>query len=81
MLNGNILAEVSSDGRYLYSTVNATIYRDPRSLNSVTSKDGVNWYRNTKNLGLDYVLYKKEGINYDYFDAILLNNYHIFYYS
>ena len=75
VLNGNILAEVSSDGRYLYSTVNATIYRDPRSLNSVTSKDGVNWYRNTKNLGLDYVLYKKEGINYDYFDAILLNNY------
>ena len=39
-VDGNIMAEVNADGRYLYSTVNAYVFRDPESWKSATSTDG-----------------------------------------
>lgn len=74
IVNGNIMAEIQ-DSNYLYSTVNATLFRDPKSWNSVTSADGINWNRNTENYGLDSILYEKQGINYDYYDSLLLDKY------
>lgn len=74
IVNGNIMAEIQ-DSKYLYSTVNATLFRDPKSWNSVTSADGINWNRNTENYGLDSILYEKQGINYDYYDSLLLDKY------
>ena len=72
--NGNIMAEVQN-GKYLYSTVNATLFRDPDSWNSVTSSDGINWEKNTEYYGLDSILYEKQGINYDYYDYLLVDKY------
>ena len=72
--NGNIMAEVQN-GKYLYSTVNATLFRDPDSWNSVISSDGKNWNRNTEYYGLDSILYEKQGINYDYYDSLLVDKY------
>ena len=37
--NGNIMAEIQN-GKYLYSAVSATLFRDPDSWNSVTSSVG-----------------------------------------
>ena len=72
--NGNIMAEVQN-GKYLYSTVNATLFRDPDSWNSVTSSDGINWEKNTEYWNKDTILYEKTGINYDYYDSLLVDKY------
>ena len=71
---GNIMAEVRN-GKYLYSTVNATVYRNPDSWKSVSSEDGQSWKGNTEYYGRDYILYEKQGINYDGYDSLLLGKY------
>ncbi|MFC2282231.1 MAG: hypothetical protein ACFNLN_11735, partial [Treponema socranskii subsp. buccale] len=73
-VDGNIMAEVRN-GKYLYSTVNATVYRNPDSWKSVSSEDGESWKRNTDYYGRDYILYEKQGINYDRYDSLLLGKY------
>ena len=80
---GNIMAEINTNekygeiGKYLYSTVNATVFRDPDSWKSVTNLDGKeeNWNKNTQYYGLDYILYEKNGINYDYYSQHLVDKY------
>jgi hypothetical protein len=66
---GYMMGEVSADGKYLYSSVTATVYRDPDSWNSVTSTDGVNWQNNDEYAHMDTTVYQKKGINYDYYDS------------
>ena len=73
-VRGNIMAEVRN-GKYLYSTVNATVYRDPASWGSVTRGNEGKWQTHTELYGLDYILYEKQGINYDGYDSLLLGQY------
>lgn len=73
-VGGNIMAEVRN-GKYLYSTINATVYRDPASWGSVTKNDEGKWQTHTELYGRDYILYEKQGINYDGYDSLLLGHY------
>lgn len=72
--NGNIMAEIQN-GKYLYSAVSATLFRDPDSWNSVTSSDGKNWNKNVENWNKDTILYEKTGLNWDYYDPLLVDKY------
>ncbi len=72
--DGNIMAEVQN-GKYLYSTVTATLFRDPDSWNSLTSTDGINWSKNVSNWNKDSILYEKTGINYEYYDRLIVDHY------
>lgn len=71
--NGNIMAEISN-GKYLYSTVNATLYRDPDSWKSIvgtpdiddpTNEKKVTWKNNDKYSNLDVRVFTKTGINWE----------------
>src|SRR5574344_1154952 len=75
LVNGNIMAELGQNGEYLYSTVNATVFRDPESWNCVISADGKTWNRNYSSYGLDSILYEKQGINNEGCEAQLVDNY------
>ena len=72
--NGNIMAEIQN-GNYLYSAVSATLFREPDSWNSVTSSDGKNWNKNVENWNKDNILYEKTGLNWDYYDSLLVEKY------
>ena len=72
--DGNIMAEIQN-GKYLYSAVSATLFRDPDSWNSVTSSDGKNWNINSENWNKDVILYKKTGLNWDYYDFLAVDKY------
>ena len=72
--DGNIMAEIQN-GKYLYSAVSATLFRDPDSWNSVTSSDGKNWNKNVENWNKDTILYEKTGLNWDYYDSLAVDKY------
>lgn len=78
LVNGNIMAEINN-GKYLYSTVTATVFRDPESWKSLTGiqgKDGkITWVSDRTKEGLDYIEYRKTGINYNYTKSLLLGGY------
>ena len=69
--NGNIMAEVQN-GKYLYSTVNATLFRDPDSWNSIVGtpdKDDpskIIWENYDDYSNLDVRVFTKTGINWDF---------------
>lgn len=71
---GNIMAEIQN-GKYLYSSIAATLFRDPDSWNSVTSKDGKTWIANEENWNKDTILYQKTGLNWNYYDFCVVENY------
>nr|MCR5288514.1 hypothetical protein [Treponema sp.] len=75
---GNIMAEIQN-GKYLYSSIAATLFRDPDSWKSflgTKNEDGtIVWNNSDQFTGKDVVVYNKEGLNWDYSDSFFIEGY------
>lgn len=76
--NGNIMAEIQN-GKYLYSSVAATLFRDPDSWKSFVGKKNVDgsieWKNSDQFAGKDVTVYHKQGINWDNSDSFVVEGY------